>query len=101
MTVYDPQIIQRFADNLYRQARSIVITLTVLGVLGGGAAGLGLGDAVGGAVGAVLAGLVGFLIGRSIAFGLRLRAQTALCQLKIEENTRRIAERNLAESVQQ
>ncbi|MBI2813859.1 MAG: hypothetical protein HYX71_06210 [Opitutae bacterium] len=92
-TKYDPTLIQKFADKLYAQARSIVITCTVIGIIAGGFAGHFLGDystrktyAI---IGAVVIGLLGFAIGQARAFALRLQAQTALCQMKIEENTRR------------
>jgi hypothetical protein len=39
-------------------------------------------------LGTAIVGLFGFLIGRERAFELKFRAQTALCQVKIEENTR-------------
>jgi len=41
-----------------------------------------------GLLGAILFGLLGFWLGRERAFQLKLQAQTALCQAKIEENTR-------------
>lgn len=41
------------------------------------------------ALGAVVAGLIGYAIGTEKAFQLKLQAQTALCQVKIEENTRK------------
>jgi hypothetical protein len=110
MTVYDPLIIQKFADRLYRRATIVVIASTVFGVLGGGAVGLvlclsaissslGQGDSttftglavglIGGLLAAAILGLMGYLGGRERAFRLKLQAQTVLCQLKIEENTRR------------
>jgi hypothetical protein len=110
MAVFDPRVIQKFADWLYRRALLVMIASTVLGVLSGGVLGLvvcldAIGPAlardgseaagglvvglVGGLLGAVLFGLGGFLVGWKRAFRLRLQAQVALCQLKIEENTRR------------
>ena len=98
MAAYDPQFIQRHADNLYRSATTTLVTFTVLLALAGGGVGLmsaepaELGYAVCAAIGAVGGGLFGFLIGRSTAFALRVRAQTALCQLMIEQNTRKLVE---------
>jgi len=93
MIEYDPKIIQQLADRLYRQAKSTVISFTVFGALVGGGGGAAAGptppSAIGGLVGAVILGLFGFLIGQEIAFHLKVRAQTVLCQLRIEENTRR------------
>jgi predicted membrane metal-binding protein len=84
-TQYDPAIIQKFADKLYSQANTIVFVWTFLGAVVGGAGGYQLGYA---AVGAVIIGALGFAIGMSRAYLLRLQAQVALCQKKIEENTR-------------
>jgi len=110
MVAYDPDIIQKFVDRLYGRARTVVITSTIGGVLGGGLIGFVLGllfdsgsarlptnlsldelgtELIACLIGAVLFGLIGFLAGRERAFLLRLQAQTALCQAKIEENTRR------------
>ena len=110
MVAYDPEIIQKFVDRLYRRAKSVIITSTIGGVLVGGIIGffvvlffdqrtprlpsrfsldeLGA-ELIACLIGAVLFGLFGFLAGREHAFLLRLQAQTALCQAKIEENTRK------------
>ena len=111
MVNYDPQIIEKFAARLYRQAKTAIITSTIVGILFGALLGVGLGPLlialevyildltrrspitpasllVGCLAGAVLFGLIGFMTGRERAFRLRLVAQTSLCQLKIEENTR-------------
>lgn len=92
-TRYDPVIIQKFADMLYAQARSIVATCTLIGLVAGGAVGYMLSNnpsikTTYAVIGAVILGLIGFAIGQSRAFSLRLKAQTALCQMKIEQNTR-------------
>ena len=110
MVAYDPSVIQKFVDRLYRRAKTITITSTIGGVLGGGLFGFVLGllfdqgsirlparasldelstELVACLIGAVLFGLIGFLSGRERAFLLRLQAQAALCQAKIEENTRK------------
>ncbi len=103
---YDPEIIQKFADRLYARANSIIATWTTLGALVGGVGGYALAawwvssqtayPGGGGTMhlpgllaGAILGGVVGFMIGQEKAFLLKLQAQTALCQKKIEENTRR------------
>jgi len=110
MTGYDPQVIQKFADRLYRRATVVMVASTVFGVLFGGMGGLGAcvsaispflehgnsaaltGLAVslmGSLLGAMISGLGGYIAGRERAFRLKLQAQTVLCQLKVEENTRR------------
>jgi hypothetical protein len=90
---YDPNVIYEFADRLYRQAGSVMITYSLLGAI----IGLGGGAALGGAmnavlplmvVGLVIFGALGLMLGRERAFALRLQAQTALCQTQIELNGR-------------
>ena len=116
MTQYDPEIINKFAANLYGRARMLVIGYTLIGVLIGASFGktfnainqvtaspssvalsaLGLGQPVQPSppttswtlTGILVAGLIGFWSGWNKAFVLKLQAQTALCQMKIEENTR-------------
>lgn len=91
-TKYNPAVIQKFADKLYSQANTIIFSCTLLGLMAGGGGGYTLGDhstntmfAVGGAV---IGGLLGLAIGVARAFHLKLKAQTALCQMQIEQNTR-------------
>jgi hypothetical protein len=99
MVNYDPQIIVAFAENLYRQASSVIATYTVLGVLVGLVLGVGLGNAVlgsagiGAVIGGVVVGGIAFSLGQQKAFGLRLQAQVALCQVQIETNTRGVIDR--------
>ncbi len=96
MTEYDPKVINKFADRLYSTAKTIVIAYAFLGILIGGASGYAVEQwpswSSHGTVTVILAvtfGLIGFLIGKEKAFRLKLLAQTALCQVKIEENTRK------------
>lgn len=103
MTQYDPSIIQSFANGLYAQAdaleRSHAITYGALGCLLGALGGYFFGVAIINDWGALLALPVaaaaavagakhGAEVGRRKGFGLRLRAQTALCQVQIELNGR-------------
>lgn len=105
MANYDPDIIQSFADRLYAQARSLVARYTAAFTFFGLVLGFlfyafmsKTADAdtknaiqwMPWALGGVF-GLAGWSFGNERAFGLRLQAQTALCQKKIEENTRRAA----------
>jgi len=97
-TQYDEQVITKFADALYNQARSIEASYALLGFLVGlaaivGGALLGHSDpmkALPFAVGAgVVFGIAGYLVARPKAFQLRLQAQQALCFAQIERNTRK------------
>jgi hypothetical protein len=97
MVTYDASVIESFAEALYAQAKSIVIRYTILG----GLIGFGIGYAIAnnargdgttvGAVVAVAGAILGFMQGQSKAFALRLQAQTALCQVQVEKNTRGVA----------
>ena len=97
MVKYDPAIIRTFAERLYQQALGVVIQWTIIGAIMGAAVLVGfmvltnprstIGPAELG-IGAVLGGILGYFAGQSRAFALRLQAQTALCQVEIEENTR-------------
>jgi len=112
MVTYDANIISEFADRLYRRANWIIFTCTLIGLIVGGVsgwyaqdsskvwmpanvsvAGNKLGDFASALpfVTAGIVGVFGYLVGRERAFWLKLRAQTALCQLRIEENTRNSA----------
>lgn len=95
-TQYDPSVIQKFADRLYAQADRIVYTYMfvgfIVGFVGGGVFGTSISgrDALitwGVVVGTILAvpfTMAGFARGDA----LRLQAQTALCQVQIESNSR-------------
>ena len=97
---YEPNIIVQFAERLYKQANAIIFRTTTLALLLGASLGGFFGFMAGGAhdgptlglIGACLVGILasafGFLIGRERAFALKLQAQTSLCQLQIEINTR-------------
>lgn len=100
MTEYDPSIIQTFVDRLYARANQIVVLCAAVGaflglgagfsitsLVSGGESGLGVITLVLGAA----ATAIGYLIGQERSFVLRLQAQTALCQVQIEKNTRQLA----------
>ena len=89
MIEYDPNVIRGFADALYKRAASIVVTnAAIFGVVGavGGYSLKGGGTAV---LALVIGAGLGYYLGLQKTFLLKLQAQTALCQVKIEENTRR------------
>lgn len=92
--VYDPNVLQQLAERLESQARSVI----ALNVLGGFVVGLGLAGTlmyakpdfqIPAALLVVLCLIVGLSRGRAKAFMFRVEAQKTLCQMKIEENTRK------------
>lgn len=91
MATYDAKVLYEFADRLYSRAAQVIATSTIIGALVGGGAGYFVNRELDlyVAIGAVLAGLIGYSVGTEKAFQLKLQAQTALCQVKIEENTRK------------
>ena len=96
MPQYDPAIIEKFADRLYRSANSIILVYTLLGALIGGGVGYAVGtylEAVSPVLtpvcGLVFVGAFGYLQGLERAFKLKLEAQRALCLLTVERNTRK------------
>ena len=94
---YDAEVIQESAHRLYRQAASIVRSSATLGSLLGVVGGLVVAAAIqnpgaaaiSAVVGGVIGGVVGYARGQENAFKLKLEAQVALCQAKIERNTNR------------
>ena len=98
MVTYDPRVVREFADRLYRRARFVVALYTGVSILAGLILGVAVGQflaTTGGVQGipaallALVFGVLGFVRGRERVFALKLQAQTALCQVQIEENTRR------------
>ena len=101
MVQYDPTVIVKFAEGLYKKARQIIASYTLLGVLVGAALGFVL-PMIGGnkgptiemwskilaALGALLFGTMAYSAALAKVFHLKLTAQTALCQMMIEANTR-------------
>ncbi|MCU0623023.1 MAG: hypothetical protein MUF53_04060 [Gemmatimonadaceae bacterium] len=88
MVRYDPQVIQTFADALYRRAAFITYLFAGIGAVIGLAAGSMKGGFMTFLAAAIL-GIAGYVIGLSRSLSLKLLAQTALCQVEIEKNTRR------------
>lgn len=93
---YDATVIQEFAERLYKQASSIILSSTLLGLFGGAVVG-GVGAALAQAraqvaiaaiIGAFVGAFWGYSRGRERAFKLKLEAQVALCQAQIERNTK-------------
>lgn len=96
MTTYDPAVIQRFADRLYARAALSLVASTILGGLIGlvtapfllQALPPGLSLRCPDWVPVIVLGLLGLGQGFERGAQMRLQAQTALCQLQIERNTR-------------
>lgn len=92
MTKYDPQVIQKFADKLYSKSATTTFIYTLVFAIIGLGAGFALSRNSNSLAGAMpltlILGAIGYAIGREKSFQYRLQAQIALCQVKIEENTR-------------
>jgi hypothetical protein len=99
-TKYDPDLLQQYADQLYRRARWLALQYALKAfILGwiGGAIIIALVQAVGHSkesLGTVpvfiglFAALIAVAYASGKAFELKLDAQRTLCQLQIERNTR-------------
>jgi len=96
VTTYDPNFIQRCADRLYARAILAAATSTVLGGIIGFLLApmllqnlpVALATRCPDWLVAALVAAVGLAQGLERGFTLRLQAQTALCQVEIERNTR-------------
>ncbi len=104
MADYDEKVIRKFADRLYAKAARVVFVYAFFGILAGLAVGwiLGISEPVAMMLwgtgydpqklamlaGAVILGLAGLALGLRRSFFLKLQAQLALCQMRIERNTR-------------
>jgi len=94
MVEYDRSVIQEFAQRLYRQAKTVIVAFTLIGVIAGAALGFGLANSIRDSSPtivvsfcAILVGAIACWAGVQRSFTLRLHAQTALCQMMIESNT--------------
>ena len=100
LPVYDPRVIEQFAEKLYRKATSFVAGSVVIGASLGAAFGAVPLTSLGAAwpipsylgfatllLGGLVGGLIGYVIGDTRSFGYRLQAQSALCLLQTERNT--------------
>ena len=95
MTQYDPAFVKDFADSLYAQAKTVVPAHFFIGMFTGmflfgiiSSALLYTIDFLVVALGVLIGGVMGYGSGRYRAAELKLQAQLALCQVKIEENLR-------------
>ena len=101
MAQYDEQILQQFADRVYRKAARVTLTYLVVGALLGALIGLtpvfiwswkgtpASQPSIGGSEleCIVLFGLIFASVGESKRFAWKLQAQVTLCQMQIERNT--------------
>ena len=90
---YDPVVVQKLAKWYYRRSVVVLVFYPVLGVLSCGfafheIAGYELGERLAAVIGAAVGALLGYLFGSMRSKSLKLHAQIALCQQRIEENTR-------------
>lgn len=100
-TRYDAAILQQYADDLYAQARWVIVRMALIyGLVTFGVASIIANTNTlfrsnvsftiqpGVLLIALIAAAVGVAVGRTKAFKLKLEAQTLLCQCQIELNTR-------------
>lgn len=91
LKAYDPEILGRFSQRLLRRADNTVALYAIFGLVLGALAFYVAGSAGTPLFGAAAGGLVllvCILVGIERAFALRVQAQTVLCQVAIEMNTR-------------
>lgn len=95
MVTYDEKIIYEFAERLYKQADTLLWSYGFIGaVLGfllgylGSIAARSSDRVLFALVGAGICAGIGIARAQGQVFELRLKAQTALCHAKIEQNTR-------------
>jgi uncharacterized membrane protein len=91
MPAYDSAELAKLADQMLARAKWTSLTFSALGVVLTLSANEVLSRAFGDydIIAYIAAGLISGAFGDQVANSLRLQAQTALCQSKIEENTRR------------
>jgi hypothetical protein len=95
-TEYDPRIIQKCADKLYSRARIVVVLAAITGMMTGGIAAfyiyVAFSSGALASIGFTLLVLISIIGGNARALQLKLEAQTSLCQMMIEDNTRALSE---------
>src|SRR5262245_41900691 len=100
MAEFDPSIIHRYAERLYRKAASVVVGSVIAGGLFGALIGAVPLTTLGSSwpipstfsyalvlAGALAGGLIGHVVGSNRALGIRFQAQLVLHQLQLERNT--------------
>jgi len=96
MVQYDEKIIQSYVEAMYRRARSVTSSHFFIGLLAGLIAFAHISTILVGeldllivAIGVLTGAFLGIGSGRAKAFQLQIQAQMALCQVKMEQNTRK------------
>ncbi|HPN56905.1 MAG TPA: hypothetical protein PLD92_08660 [Candidatus Omnitrophota bacterium] len=96
MVEYDLELVKAYAKRLYSQARATTMRHFFIGIFFGIIIFGGVSDALLGsydalivAIGAMIGGVMGYGSGQNRAFELKMQAQQALCQVHIEQNTRK------------
>jgi hypothetical protein len=96
MVEYDQNVIEEFATRLYSQAKATTMRHFFIGLCAGivvfsaicNALNIGF-DAIIIGIGTLICSIMGYGSGQNKAFEQKLQAQIALCQAKIEANTKR------------
>ncbi len=96
MVDYDPKIIQNYADGLYKQAQSVATCYFFIGIFTSIIVFSKISDILKGefdflivAIGVFIGGVIGLFAGKNRSFEMKMEAQQALCQIKIQENTKK------------
>lgn len=96
MVEYDPKIIQNYANELYNQAKSVVTCYFFIGMFASIIVFSKISDMLKNefdfliiAIGVFVGAIIGLFAGKNRSFEMKLEAQQALCQVKIQENTKK------------
>ena len=94
MVEYDPKVIRDYADGLYKQAKSVSTCYFFTGIFLAIIIFSRISDILKGdfdfliiAIGVFIGAVMGIFAGKNRAVEMKLQAQQALCQVKIQENT--------------
>lgn len=96
MAEYDPKVIQDYAEGLYKQSKSVTTCYFFIGIFAAILIFSKISEILMGefdfliiAIGVFLGSVMGLFAGRNRAFEMQLEAQQALCQVEIQENTKK------------
>ena len=104
MVEYDAELIQKFANRLYTQARTIIFVYMLIGAVGGSAVGYFVGmylqnsSPMPTVSGALLVSLLAAISSYEKALLLKMKAQLSLCLMRIEKNTQDTSSRSVAQT---